>query len=500
MNMSIARLGRKIIPAMVLLLFASFSAQAQKAKKVNYDKEMRMVRNCEYEVLRGLGEIMSVTKTKDKSESILGHDEYVVKFKFIPMEPGHQLLQTLQDQEFELYLRSSNIKVPIGIKYIEHYKVIKGLKFAMEFLQSRNECSDKWLYESRGLPNDLFEAQDKIADYKKAVYEGELEKYETAHELRKQGLDPETFNNTPTPNNIKDPEAKVDNTTVPDKVDPTVTEPKNIEPENKEPENKEPEAKDTTEVENKIDLNIDEAELRKQLEEEARKKAGLSSGKTDADSLRARLEREAREKIEKENQANAQVALKDAKKNAKEEAKRQKDLELEEKMKEEERQKALEAKKAELQKEIEAKIQAESDAEKRKETALREQIEKEIRRESCAYKDKLSGTIEIVSVAKTIEESESVFGYAEYEVKYKFRPDNYSEIDKKERKIWDEAYTFKIDPKGKNANPSATYIRKNQVFKGQKYKGFAQVIESGICEQIMIYAPEMPIGAEHVKK
>ena len=490
MNMSIARIGRKIIPALALLLLTSFYAQAQKARKVNYEREMRTVRNCEYEVLRGLGEIMSITKLKDKSESILGHDEYVVKFKFIPMEPGHKLMTTLQDEEFELYLRSSNIKVPIGPKYIEHYKVIKGLKFAMEFLQSRDECNDKWLYESRGLPNDLFEAQDKIADYKKAVYEGELEKYEAAHEMKKQGLDPETFNSVPNPNEIKDPEVNKDPV-----VDPKGTDPKVV----VDPKETDPKV-DPKETEPKIDLNINEAELRKQLEAEARKKAGLDKTTTNQDSLRARLEKEAREQLEKEIQANSSVAIKDAKKNAKEEARRQKELEEQAKLDEAERLKNLEAKKAELQKEIEAKIAAEAELKKKKESALRQQIEKEIRRESCTYKDKLSGTIEIISVAKSTEEAESVFGYAEYEVKYKFRPDSYSEIDKKERRIWDEIYVFKIDPQGKSANPSATYIRKNQVFKGQKYKGFAQVLESGICEQIIIYAPEMPISSDQVKK
>jgi hypothetical protein len=489
MNRSIAQLGRRIIPAIVMLLLTSFYAQAQKARKVNYEREMRVVRNCEYEVLRGLGEIMSITKTKDKSESLLGHDEYVVKFNFTPMEPGHKLMTTLQDQEFELYLRSSNIKVPIGPKYIEHYKVIKGLKFAMEFLQSRDECNDKWLYESRGLPNDLFEAQDKIADYKKAIYEGELEKYEAAHEMKKQGLDPETFNSVPNP---KDPKANTPETNP--EVDPKGTDPI-IDPKvNPVIDTK----VDTTVDEPKVDLN--DAELRKQLEAEARKKAGLDNSGTNPDSIRALLEKEAREKIDKEKQANANDVIKDAKKNAKEEARRQKELEEQAKLDEADRLKNLEAKKAELQKDIEAKIADEVAAKKNKENALRDQIEKEIRRESCAYKDKLSGTIEIISVEKSTEEAESVFGYAEYEVKYKFRPDNYSEIDKKERKIWDETYIFKLDPQGKSANPSATYIRKNQVFKGQKHKGFAQVLESGICDQIMIYAPEMPISSDQVKK
>jgi len=179
---------------------------AQNARKANYKKanlETKTIRGCDYQVLKGLAEITAVEKVKDKAESALRHDEYSVKFKFVPMEEGHVLMGSLQDQELEFVLRSGWDKVPVGPKYLEHYYVRKGLKFAMQFMQNRKgECKEKYTYESRGIPNDLFESQenDHLMDYKKQIAEEKVFAKEAEYEAAKNGVDPETFNKVPTPN------------------------------------------------------------------------------------------------------------------------------------------------------------------------------------------------------------------------------------------------------------------------------------------------------------
>lgn len=470
--------------------------QAQRAQRVSNKPETKIVRGCEYQVLKGLAEIKEVNKITDAEESALGYDEYEVKFNFIPMEPGHKLLTTLSDESFEFKLRSGYDRVPVGPEYIKHYHVRKGLKFAMSFLQTRNgECREKYTYESRGLPNDLFEARDQLKNYKTEVAAKKLgdaeEKYTGV--VEEPEVNPEE---TPRPNELKDPEVPVEpkkEEPIEEKVDTTATD------------------RDTTVVETpkeEIALPDDmtEEELRAEMERKMREEAGLEKepeADVDLDSIRAEMERKVREELEAEEKRKAEDdrknAIKNERKRKKEEEKRKKE---EAKKKAEEdriRQEALEAKKAEIRAELEAKIQAELEEKKRKEEALKDQISKEVRRSTCVYKDKMSGTIEIVEVKKGLEKNESLFGYTEYEVKYKFRPDNYNDLSRKERKVWDEAYSFKIDPKGKSANPSATYVRKYQVFKGNKYKGFAEMLDSGICQAIMIYSPDLPIDAGKVR-
>jgi hypothetical protein len=472
--------------------------QAQRAKKVSNKPETKIVRNCEYQVLKGLAEIKEVNKITDASESALGYDEYEVKFEFIPMEPGHKLLTTLSDGDFDFKLRSGYDRIPVGPEYVKHYHVRKGLKFAMNFLQTRNnECREKYTYESKGLPNDLFEARDQLKNYKTELAAKKLgeaeEKYSGVEE--EPMVDP---NNTTRPDDIKDPETPVD----PDPKDEDPIEEKVDTP---EVDIDTTETVEPKEEENILPDNMTEEELRAEMERKMREEAGLDEDpkdEVDLDSIRAEMERKVREELEAEERRKAEEerknAIKNERKRKKEEEKRRKE---EEKLKAEEeakRKEALEAKKAEIRAELEAKIQAELEEKQRKEQALKDQIAKEVRRSSCVYKDKMSGTIEIVEVKKGLEKNESLFGYTEYEVKFKFKPDNYKDLSRKDRKVWDEEYTFKLDPKGKSANPSATYVRKYQVFKGNKYKGFAEMLESGICQAIMIYSPDLPIDASKV--
>jgi hypothetical protein len=52
---------------------------------------------------------------------------------------------------------------------------------------------------------------------------------------------------------------------------------------------------------------------------------------------------------------------------------------------------------------------------------------------------------------------------------------------------------------GLNANPGAGYIRKYKVFKASKYQGFSQPLQSGICNEMMLYSPDLPNDGAKIK-
>lgn len=151
---------------------------------------------------------------------------------------------------------------------------------------------------------------------------------------------------------------------------------------------------------------------------------------------------------------------------------------------EEARQREAAAKEAERQ-----KIAAEKAA------AEKKRNDDEIKRIDCKYNPKISGTIQITEVKKTKEADESFVGYAEYEVRYKFTPSNMADIPKKDQKIWETEYLLVIDPRGKSANPSAAYITTYNVFKNARFNGFAEVLSTGICNSVIIYAQQLPVDA-----
>jgi hypothetical protein len=489
----------------------------------------KIVRDCEYEVLPGLAEVTSIEKVRAASESALKYDEHEVLFLFTPMEGG-EVLEMLRDTEIEFVLRSRAIRVPVGPEYIKSKNLKVGTKYAMNLLQTRNRdaCLELYTYESKALDNDLFEAYEHIIDYTKEAYVQQLEASERAYERSKAN------------------EADV---TVVETVDPTietVAETATIEDEF-----------DYGGLSEEEIANLTEAEMRTLVEKNLRKKyedggtptsyGGGTSGIDEA-KLRAEIEAEKREKYAPQLAAAengtvattstspssskssnvASDAIREAKRKAKE---AEKEVKLEEKRKEQEaleRERKKEELRDKLEKEVDAEIQQEiedkseasrlaaiqeakqEEEDRNKKSAAFEKIKEieremsqrivdETKRKDCVFGDRLSGTIEVIKVSKVKEANLSHLKYTEYEVMVTFRPDNYADLSKKEKKDWEAMFVFTLDPMGQNANPGAGYIRKYKVFKASKYQGFAQPLQSGICTEMMLYSPDLPNDGAKIK-
>ncbi len=529
------KLSVGIVASVMALLFASpldTFAQSGPNEGSNANLKTKIVRDCEYEILPGLAEIISIEKTRPASESALNYDEHEVLFKFKSMEGG-ELLEMLKDADIEFVLRSRAIKIPVGPEYIKAKGLKVGTRYAMNLLQTRNRdaCLERYTYESKALDNDLFEAYDHIIEYTKEAYVRKLESEEEAHEKRKAAKADEITSTT---------------------VDPTVE----SEPEVTEEDINNIDEMDYGGLSEEEIANLSEAEMRTMVEENLRRKLDGTSTSYEASELgideekiRAELELKIRaehaEELKNNSSAdestdntssadenksnkNSNDAIKEAKRKAKEAEKREKE---EEKRKE---QLAIEKKHKEdelrikLEKEIEEKIQKEiadkaaadklakelsdkkaAEDAKKKEAALeklkaieaemKQRIIDESKRSDCVYGNRMSGTVEVIKVTKVKEANESNLKHVEYEVMVMFRPDNFGELSKKDKKSWEKHYIFKIDPKGKNANPGAGFIRKYKVFKASKYQGFAQPLESGICNSMMIYSPDMPNDVSKIK-
>lgn len=511
-------------------LFAQKGPSEGSADKVR----TKIVRDCEYEVLPGLAEVTSVEVIRPAAESSLQYDEHEVLFKFTPMEGG-DLLEMLRDEDIEFVLRSRAVRIPVGPEYIKKKGVKVGTRYAMNLLQTKNRdaCLERFTYESKALDNDLFEAYENIIDYTKEAYVRQLEEKERAHERRKaEGEDKEVV----------------------ETVDPT------IETVVEEADAPVEEFDYGGLTEDQI-ANLSEAEMRALVEKNLRKK--IEGGQTpsyggseigiDEKKLRAEIEAKKREEYAKQlseaqgdsgnkggssssasNKSTASSknaaaeAIKEAKRKAKE-AEKQKRAEQKRKEQEAvERKRKEDEIRAKLEKEVEAEIQreirekqeaaqlaaeqeAKEEEEKRNKKAaalekiksiereLAQRIVDETKRKDCVYGERISGTIEVIKVSKVKEANVSHLKYTEYEVLVTFRPDNFAELSKKDKKLWEAQYVFTLDPKGKNANPGAGYIRKYKVFKASKYQGFAQNLESGICTSIMLYSPDLPNDAGKIK-
>jgi hypothetical protein len=494
----------------------------------------KIVRDCEYEVLPGLAEVTSIEKVRNASESALKYDEHEVLFRFTPMEGG-EILEMLRDTEIEFVLRSRAIRVPVGPEYIKSKNLKVGTKYAMNLLQTKNRdaCLELFTYESKALDNDLFEAYEHIIDYTKEAYVQQLEAKERAYERGK----------------ANDADVAVVET-----VDPTVE--SAVETSDTE------DAFDYGGLTEEEIANLTEAEMRTLVEKNLRKRyedggtpasyGGGTSGIDEA-QLRAQIEAEQREKYAGElaaaengtgittsttyssnsnSSAKSNSAATDAIREAKRKAKEaEKETKLEEKRKE---QKALEIERkkdelrdklekevaAEIQKEIEEKTEAsrlvavqeakEEEEDRNKKSAAIEKIKEieremsqrivdETKRKDCVFGTRISGTIEVIKVSKVKEANLSHLKYTEYEVMVTFRPDNYADLSKKEKKDWESTFVFTLDPMGQNANPGAGYIRKYKVFKASKYQGFSQPLESGICNEMMLYSPDLPNDGAKIK-
>jgi len=437
-------------------------AQPQKSVKLP-QPEMKMLRGCEFQVLKGLAEIVEIVKLKDASESLLGHDEYSLKFKFILMEGG-QLMKSLENQIFEFYLYSGFFKLPIGPKYIQHYGLKKGQRIALNLLQNLNgDCEEKYATESLGIPNDLSECESRLPEYKKILSEGKFLEKETKYLTRtekenrliKKGVESDSMQNVV--------------------------------------------VKDELPTENPLFSQIDNDLLRREVMEQLKKEMGLNTGDSLFFAMQDRIRAEEIEKLRIEEEEMKRNAEKLARQRTKEEEAIRKE---QERIRMEEQrviQAEIAARKIQLAKELAPMLEKESAERRAREDAMREQIAKELRRSSCVFKTRIEGAIEILSVDRGADREKSVFGYTEYEVKCRFTPENYDKLSKEEKAFWDKIYLLKIDPMGKSANPDASYIRTYEVYRGKLFKGFAQTIESGVCEAVILYAPELPVDASQIE-
>lgn len=541
----------KCLFAAALGLLMSAPAYSQKnANSGTSTKTQRVtkeVNGCNYDVLSGLAEVISIDKIVNADKSPLGYDEYDVKFRFIPMEGG-DLMASLRDMEIPLQLKYKQYQLRVGPEYLKAYHVRVGLKYAMKLLQNRTgDCAEKYICESGGLPNDLFEAREKLPAFEEHYYAQKLG-------AKEEAVANNEFNNTTNPNNIPDAgnpndpnyRSKIDSiraanpTSKEDPVVPNTTDNTNpnavVQPStNTNPENpgetgdsgdstsENPGGNvDTTGISTGNNTNtsdVDEAairaQLQKELEEQIRKEM-------EAEKIKKQQEEEAARKAKEEE--DRKNAIKAAKEKAKEDERKAKEEAERKRLEEEQRKAKEEALKAQIRAELEAKIREEArqkeleeaqrkadeerkrlEEEKEKQAALareesmRKAREDEAKRATCAYGDKIAGTIEILETKKVKEENESIFGYAEYLVMVRFTPSNIEDIPKKDRGIWEQSYSFVLDPKGKSANPGARYIRQFNVFKGAKFKGFAQQLQGGICSQLMMFSPDLPSDVSQVK-
>lgn len=479
----------------------------------------KVVRDCEYEVLPGLAEVTSIRVIRPASESALKYDEHEVLFRFTPMEGGN-MLEMLQDEDIEFVLRSRAVRVPVGPEYIKQKSVKVGTRYAMNLLQTRNReaCLERYTYESKALDNDLFEAYENIIPYTKIAFEQQQQDRERIYQERKAKEADGAVIETADP--IETPTAEVENIEGFDYGGLTPEEIANLSEEEMRALVEKNLRKEIEQgvVPDSYNDGINEAALRAEIEAQKRKEY---EDQLNAASQQTLANNPNNTTTTTTTTSNAADAIREAKRKAKEaerlakaEEKRKEQEALERQRKEQELREQLEREiEAEIQREIEAKQEerrlqaiqeqkAEEQERLRKQKALEkmksieqelaERIINETKRKDCVFSERISGVIEVIKVSKVKEANISPLKYTEYEIMVNFRPDNYAELSKKDKKQWDENYTFTLDPKGKNANPGAGYIRKYKVFKASKYQGFAETLESGICNQVMLYAPDLP--------
>lgn len=507
----------------LLALGGATTLSAQKGpNSTDPAKRTKQVRGCEYQVVPGLAEITSMKVVRKAENSVLKQDEYEVYFRFQPME-GDEVIEQIKDTEIEFVLRSGNMRVPVGPDYIKEYRLKKGTRYAMNLLQTRNReaCTELYTYESKALRNDLFEPESKEGDvlywYKKDAMAKELENREREYEENKLKAEEESLNQV-------DPvveEVPVEETVVEERTDYSTME--NM-----------PDYSDMTDEELRA---LAEKELREQQENGE----PLTSNTIDEAKIRAEAEAKIRAEMKEEFEAveegtilteekggSASDAIKEAKRRAKELERQKKEEEREQRLLEEQREREKAELRAKIEEETRRKIEEELEAKKEaarkaaedEERAKREEMERkrralekkeaikrelmerianEEKRKECTFTERVPGTIEVIKVSKVKDASQSHLGHSEFEVMVTFRPNNYGELMKKDKKQWEAPFIFTLDPKSQNANPGSGYIRKYNVSKSSTYEGFAEMKATGICNDIIVYSPDLPNDSSKIK-
>lgn len=470
----------KKIYLLASLLATSLLTYAQQGPNPSLpETRTKVVRGCEYEVIPGLAQVTQIQVKRPAAESLLEYDEYDVQFIFIPMD-GHSVIDAVKEQELSFMLRSGATPIPVGPAYIQKKGVKVGTKYAMNLLQTKNAkaCLEQYTYESKALNNDLSEAENRIIPYVKSAYKAPV------------------F----VSNNVAD-------TTTTIALVPT------------------PVASIETDLpENLADMTEDE--MRAYVANKIKHQPVTpSANEINIDSLKAVIKNNLYNKYQPQLDAaeqttvpiqrpNRQQVLKTARKEQ-QAKKRQEKLEAQQKAKKALEQKMkLEALKVKITQEVEDEIQAEIQAKKnaaqqqitQKRNALerfkaieqevKTNLEQEEKRQACRFGARIAGTIEIQKVNKA--ENERSSKHPAYQVWVSFRPYDYAELSPKDKKQWDQLYPLTIDPLGKNTHPGATYLRKYKVVQTARYQGFAQPLEQGVCNSMMIYSPDLPIDSKQL--
>ena len=460
-------------------------------------KKRKVVRGCEYDVVPGLATIEQIKVTKSSEQSILKYDEYTILFSFQPML-GDRLIDELKGAKIPFYLRSGSLKVPVGPKYIDQYRLKVGTKYAMNILQNTVEdaCLEAYTYESKALRNDLFEADvdENLYNYKKHAFSSNQQKMELAYEDKR--THPEE-NATPLVMSIDELRKQPDYSNLSDEELRQIAREEALKEMN---ENKDLSAED---------LGLNESDLRAEIESKVRNEYAEKENATSADES---------------SQNSVKDELKDQKNKAKEEERLRK---LEEKQQKEllDKKKAREEEiRKEIEDEIRAKIEQEKQAQeaiekrqqdenekneqrklekKRKALEKKESFKKEFMEnmkqkslmKECNYSARQSGTLQITS----IKPSSTISDGSRLEVYIRFKPDTYESLTKKDRKMWDQSYLFILDPTGEASLPSQAYVDKHDIKVDMTFPGFAQTLNSGICSSMMMYAPQLPNDASMAK-
>lgn len=462
-----------IILSFSLLLLCLVVGQSVHAQNPQKKERTRKMNGCSYEVLYGLAQVTKVEKVRNASESDLGYDEYQISYQFIPMEGG-ELLPEYRNIDMPFYLRGQGMDVPVGPAYLKRYQIHQGNKYAAKVLQTDQSSAacPAYVLESTGMPNDLFEARGNLVQYKTKSIQRRLQDAEANRP---------SASATPTPNHS----ARTAIESSGQKPTPATTV-----------------KEETIAAEAEVEIPEDPSELitddeRQRLLEEARREAAKQVA---AEQAKIKAEQEEKEKElaqpskrelrrlqrERERQAQArqdsieQVRI--LERQRLEEIRKQKQEELD-RIKEEALTRFRDSIRQEQQAKLEAEQAQQLSVKKAKEADLRKE------RQRCDYDFKMSGTIEIVEVKKVVEPALSLFNYEEYDIYYRFKPDNYDDLSKPDQNFWSEIYNFRIDPLGLNARPSRDYVRVHRLYQGMSFRGFARRLEQGICTPVLVWAP-----------
>ncbi len=419
---------------------------------------------CNYQVAKGLVEVVSVRKVSDAATSLTGYDEYQVMLNFETKEG--ELMPQNTPLSIDFMLEAGNGRYYIGPDYLARYQIRPGTKFAMKVLQlKKGKSCNNLILESAGLPNDLFELEPKLSEIsaREAARAAQLEaeKQAEAERLRQEA----EFQAAEAARLKAEEEARLAA--------------EKAAAEEAERQRKAEAARIKAEIE--AEKAAEAARLKAEAEaEKARKIAEEAARKAELQAERTRLEAERRAADE------ARKAQEIAENEARTKAKMEADVKR--------REETARAKEAQRAKELAERQSAPSSNPKPANNPAVAQPQSEgglpldqvaIDYPSCSYAPAIQGVVEIVSVKKMTDRAD------EFEVFFKFTPDGLANMSKADRKLWEKEFKFVLEPNMASKNPNAAYIRNNRVYKSSTYGAEVSLPLDG-CSYLKLACPELP--------